>query len=53
MSADEKVFSCQLHDQDVKVFCQDVMSMAQLGREMTRSYGMSPIKNVHVVCDYE
>ena len=42
MSEDEKVFSCQLHDQDVKVFCEDAMRMAQLGREVTRNYGMSP-----------
>ena len=42
LDAEERSFACQLHDQEVSLFCHDVMQLSQLQREIARKFGHSP-----------
>jgi hypothetical protein len=37
--AEEKIFECRVHDQDVKVNCLDALFMAQLQASIGKNYG--------------
>ena len=37
--AEEKIFECRVHDQDVKVFCLDALFMAKLQADIGKNYG--------------
>jgi hypothetical protein len=36
---EEKVFKCQLHNQEVTAICHDAMQMSQLQKEIAQNYG--------------
>ena len=37
--AEETIFECRVHDQDVRVFCLDALFMAQLQADIGKNYG--------------
>ncbi len=39
LRASERVFTAQLHDQDVKLLCHDFMRISELQRDVARQYG--------------
>ena len=40
LGEEEKVFRCLMHNQEVTAYCQDVMQMSQLLRDIAKNYGI-------------
>ena len=40
LGEEEKVFRCVMHNQEVTAYCQDVMQMSQLLKDIAKNYGL-------------
>ena len=45
LGEEEKVFKCVMHNQEVTDFCQDVMQMSQLQRDIAKNYGLTDLSS--------
>ena len=45
LGEEEKVFKCVMHNQEVTAFCQDVMQMSQLQRDIAKNYGLTDLSS--------
>ena len=47
LGEEEKVFRCVMHNQEVTAYCQDVMQMSQLLKDIAKNYGPPDLSQIH------